>query len=247
MWFDILTIFPGIFDSYFNASILGRAQKKKIIQIDVHDLRKWTVDKHKTVDDTPYGGGAGMVLKVEPIFKALMALKKSQITKHKTQTNHKSRTRIILFSAKGKVFTQKDARRLAKYDRIIMICGRYEGVDERVAEKLADEEISVGEYVLTGGEIPAMALVDSISRLVPGVLGNPKSLNDESFGNCKLPPPWRGPAVAGKIGNSNIEYPQFTKPENFQGWKVPKILLSGHHEKIEKWRKKQSKKINPSR
>jgi tRNA (guanine37-N1)-methyltransferase len=220
MQFDILTIFPGIFDSYFNASIIGRAQKKKIIQIDVHDLRKWTVDKHKTVDDTPYGGGAGMVLKIEPIFKVLMALKKAQITKHKTQTNHGSRTRIILFSAKGKVFTQKDARRLAKYDCLILICGRYEGVDERVAEKLADEEISVGEYVLTGGEIPAMILVDALTRLLPGSLGNTNSAQEESHQK-----------------KGYLEYPQYTKPENFHGWRAPKILLSGHHEKIEKWRK----------
>ena len=236
MQFDILTIFPGIFDSYFNESIIGRAQKKKIIQIDVHDLRKWTVDKHKTVDDTPYGGGAGMVLKIEPIFKALRALNKSQFPNPNFQINPKSKipiikkqtekTRIILFSAKGKVFTQKDARRLAKYDRLILICGRYEGVDERVAEKLADEEISVGEYVLTGGEIPAMILVDSTSRLIPGVLGNKDSLKEESFVNCKL-----------KIENSDVEYPQYTKPENFHGWRAPKILLSGHHEKIEKWRK----------
>jgi len=223
MRFDILTIFPGIFDSYFNASIIGRAQKKKIIQIDVHDLRKWTVDKHKTVDDTPYGGGAGMVLKIEPIYKAIKSIKSKVLGYAKFgKARQKLKTRTILFSAKGKVFTQKDARRLAKYDRLILICGRYEGVDERVAEKLADEEISVGEYVLTGGEIPAMILVDSTSRLIPDVLGNKDSLKEESYSS---------------IRNSIIEYPQYTKPENFRGWKAPKVLLSGHHEKIEKWRK----------
>ncbi len=226
MQFDILTIFPDIFDSYFNESILKRARKKKIIQINVHDLRKWTTDKHKTVDDTPYGGGAGMVLKIEPIFKAIKALKKTQNTKHKSQT------RIILFSAKGKIFTQADAKRLAKYSRIIMLCGRYEGVDERVAQHLIDEEISIGQYVLTGGEIPAMVLIDSISRLLPGVLGNKDSLQEESYSlirNSKF-----------EIRNSVLEYPQYTKPEKFHGWPVPKVLLSGHHEKIEKWRKNKT-------
>lgn len=238
MQFDILTIFPAIFDSYFNESILGRAQKNKIIQINIHDLRKWTKDKHKTVDDTPYGGGAGMVLKIEPVFKAIKALKKTQNTKHKSQTNYKPQTtnrklqtRIILFSAKGKVFTQADARRLAKYERIIMICGRYEGVDERVAKHLIDEEISIGQYVLTGGEIPAMILVDSISRLIPGILGNKDSLKEESYNSIRNS--IRQPADE----ISCIEYPQYTKPEKFHGWSVPKVLLSGHHAEIEKWRK----------
>ena len=227
MQFDILTIFPDIFDSYFNESILKRAQKKKIIRINTHDLRKWTNDKHKTVDDTPYGGGAGMILKVEPICKALEALNKSQVPNPKSQTNSKSKiqkkikTRTILFSAKGKVFTQADARRLVKYDRLILICGRYEGVDERVAEKLADEEISIGEYVLTGGEIPAMILVDALTRLMPGSLGNENSAREESHQK-----------------KGYLEYPHYTKPENFHGWSVPKILLSGHHGEIEKWRKK---------
>jgi tRNA (guanine37-N1)-methyltransferase len=152
----------------------------------------------------------------------------------------KFKSRIILFSAKGKIFTQADAKRLVKYDQIIMICGRYEGVDERVAKRLADEEISIGEYVLTGGEIPAMVLVDSVSRLVPGVLGNPKSLDEESFQNSKFSGYARS-GKARKIPDSNMEYPHYTKPENFRGWPVPKVLLSGHHQEIEKWRKKQSK------
>jgi tRNA (guanine37-N1)-methyltransferase len=213
MQFDILTIFPAIFDSYFKESILGRARKKKIIRINVHDLRKWTTDKHKTVDDTPYGGGAGMILKIEPIFKALKSLKDAQ-----------KKTRIILFSAKGKLFTQADAKRLTEYSRLIMICGRYEGVDERVARHLADEEISIGEYVLTGGEIPAMILVDALARLLPGVLGNKNSAQDESHQK-------RG----------YLEHPHYTKPEVFRNWKVPPILLSGHHEKIGKWRKREVK------
>lgn len=234
MQFDILTIFPDIFDSYFNESILKRAQKKKIIQINTHDLRQWTDDKHKTVDDTPYGGGAGMVLKIEPIYKALEALNKSQFPNPNFQINPKSKipiikkqtkkTRVILFSAKGKVFTQTDARRLAKYDRLILICGRYEGVDERVAEKLADEEISIGQYVLTGGEIPAMILVDALTRLIPGSLGNENSAREESHQK-----------------KDYLEYPHYTKPENFHGWPVPKVLLSGHHMEIEKWRKDKAK------
>jgi tRNA (guanine37-N1)-methyltransferase len=222
--FEIITIFPKIFDSYFNESIIKRAQKEKYIAIKTHDLRDWTSDKHRKVDDTPYGGGAGMVLKVQPIHDAVAEIK---------SRFPDSSTRVILFSAKGKRYTQKDARRLSKYDRLIMICGRYEGVDERVAKYVADEEISIGEYVLTGGEIPAMVVVDSISRLIPGVLGNNDSLKDESFNKI-------GNLPAGRQG-SDLEYSQYTKPDDFQGWKVPKILLSGDHGKIREWRAKSSK------
>jgi tRNA (guanine37-N1)-methyltransferase len=212
MKFDIITIFPHIFDSYFNESILKRAQKNGIIKIKTHNLRDYTTDKHKTVDDTPCGGGAGMVLKVEPIYKAVKAIKKEK------------KTRVILFSAKGKKFTQKDARRLAKYNRLIFICGRYEGVDERVAKYIVDEEISIGNFVLTGGEIPAMVVLDSITRLLPNVLGNDQSILHESHSE-----------------EGYLEHAQYTKPEEFEGWKVPKILLSGNHKEIEKWRKKHSK------
>lgn len=209
--FNIITIFPHIFESYFNESIIRRAIKNKLIDINIINLRNFSNDKHKKVDDTPFGGGAGMVMKVEPIYESV------KFIKSKTESQ---KLRTILFSAKGKKYTQKDALRLSKYDNLIFICGRYEGVDERVAKYVADEEISIGEYVLTGGEIPAMILVDSISRLIPGVLGNPESLKDESF-NSQIP----------------IEYPQYTRPENFNNWKVPKILLSGNHKEIEKWRK----------
>jgi len=226
MTFHIITIFPHIFDSYLNESILKRAQKNKLIKIKVHDLRKWTTDKHKTVDDTPYGGGAGMILKVEPLYKAIKHIKSSV----KCQVSS-----VILLSAKGKTWNQQMAQKYSKIDNIILICGRYEGVDERV-KKFVDQEISIGDYVLTGGEIPALAIIDSITRLLPGVLGNEKSPQSESHST---------PGV--------LEYPQYTRPEVFEvdenltagkvrKYKVPKILLSGNHQKIEQWRKKMSKK-----
>ncbi len=228
--FDIITAFPEAFDSYFNVSILKRARKKKLIDLRVYNLRTWAKDRHKTIDDRPYGGGAGMVLKVEPIWKAVKFLK-SKIKKEKFK-----KVRVILFSAKGRVMTQQDVRRWSKYDRLILICGHYEGVDERVAKYIADEEISIGEYVLSGGEIPAMVVVDAITRIVPGALGNEYSIEEESFSK----PGYR-------------EYPQYTRPEVFKikdekgrikELRVPKILLSGNHQKILEWRKKHSKGYN---
>lgn len=229
--FEIITIFPKIFDSYFSESIIGRAKKEKAIEINVHNLRSWTTDKHRKVDDTPYGGGAGMVMKVEPIFKAVETIKSG---------NKKFSARVVLFSAKGKRYTQRDAKRLLKYDQLIFICGRYEGVDERVAKYVADEEISIGEYVLTGGEIPAMIVVDSMTRLIPGVLGNSGSLKNESFNDIQNLPAGRQGSKF-KIKNSKLEHPQYTKPEDFKGWEVPKVLLSGNHGKIDEWRSKNSK------
>jgi tRNA (guanine37-N1)-methyltransferase len=242
--FDIITIFPNIFSSYFNESILARAQKRGLIKIGVHDLRRWTTDRHKTVDDKPYGGGPGMIFKVEPIWKAVTTLKKLKVKSEKL----KLKRRIILFSAKGRQFTQADARRLAKYNQLVLISGRYEGVDERVAEHIADEEISVGNFVLTGGEIPAMIVVDAVSRLTPGVLGKKESLAEESFSkrlrttDYGLKPNRNSLAVDRRRSavDSYLEYPQYTRPENFRGWKVPKVLLSGNHKKIKEWRKKYS-------
>ena len=244
MKFDIITIFPKIFDSYFSESILARAQKKKLIKIEAHDLRQWSSDKHKTVDDRPFGGGPGMIFKIEPIYKAVKDISKLSFPRKResrswipgqARNDKKEKRRIILFSAKGKPFTQAAARRLAKYDQIILICGRYEGVDERVAEHLADEEVSVGKFVLTGGEIPAMIVVDAVSRLVPGVLGKAESLNEESFSQTKNY----------KLKTTNyLEYPQYTRPENFRGWKTPGVLLSGNHKEIEEWKKKMSKQNN---
>lgn len=215
-YFDIITIFPEMF-SYINESILKRAQDNKIIKITTHDLRTYTEDKHNRVDDTPYGGGAGMLMQVGPFYKAVKKIRKSN-----------KKTRVIITSAKGKIFTQKDAKRLVTYDQVVFLCGRYEGVDERVVKKIADEELSIGEYVLSGGELPAMVMTDAISRMIPGVLGNADTLNEESH------------------NDEYLEYPQYTKPEHFKAgketWSVPPVLLSGDHAKINAWRKSRSKK-----
>lgn len=237
MRFDIITIFPKIFDSYFSESILARAQAKNLIDINVHDLRDWATGAHRQVDDRPFGGGPGMVLKIEPIYKAVMALK-PKITLRQAQGDKKKKskkTRVILLSAKGKTYTQNDAKRLSKYDQVIFICGRYEGVDERVAKHIIDEEVSIGDYVLTGGELPAMIIVDSVSRLLPGVIGKKESLTEESF------------TIYNRSANIKfIEYPHYTRPEIFQPrkkekWIAPKVLLSGNHAKIQEWRLKNAK------
>lgn len=220
---DILTIFPEMFPGYLEASILGRARAKKLLDVRVRQLRDWTHDKRRTVDDKPFGGGPGMVMKVEPFHEALVSLKLKDKKGRKTAAAKK--TRIILTSAKGKVFTQSDAKRLAKYDRLVFLCGRYEGVDERVALKLADEEVAIGRYVLTGGELPALVMLDAVARLRPGVLGQEASLAEESWGD-----------------DETTEYPQYTRPEDYRGWKVPPILVSGDHAKIAEWRKGQSGK-----
>ncbi len=222
--FDIITIFPEAF-SYINESIMWRAQNKGFAEINVHNLRDYSKNKRKKVDDTPYGGGAGMVMQAEPIYNAVKALRQAQSKKIK-------KTRVILLSAKGKIFNQKKAKNLLKYDQIIFICGRYEGVDERVAKYIADEEISIGEYVLTGGELPAMVITDAVVRLIPGVIKK-KSLEEESFSSKK--------------NTFVLEYPQYTKPEiveiDEKKRKVPKVLLSGNHKKIEEWKEKFSRKI----
>ncbi len=222
--FDIITIFPEIFDSYFKASLIDRAQKKKLLKIKVHNLRKWTTDRHQVVDDRPYGGGIGMVLKVEPIFKAVKEIKRLKKTTKRKQ-------KVILFTPRGKVFDQKIAHSLSRLDHIILICGRYEGVDERVAKHIADMELSIGDYVLMGGELPAMVVVETVARLIPGVLGKPQLLKER---------------VTKEKGF--IEYPQYTRPEIFEPkkgikWRVPKVLLSGNHKKIQEWREKHSKVI----
>ena len=212
MKIDIITLFPQMFKGPFDESIIKRAQKKSLVEINVHDLRKWGLEKRKTVDDRPYGGGVGMVLMVEPIYYSLKELK----------TN---KAKVILLSPQGKTFNQKSAERLAKSEHLILVAGHYEGFDERIREHLIDEEISIGDYVLTGGELPAMILTDAIVRLIPDVLEKEEATQFESFTKEGL-----------------LEYPQYTKPADFKGWKVPKILLSGNHQEIEKWRKKKSLK-----
>lgn len=215
MKFDIITIFPNIFDSYFNESIIKRAQKKKLIEINIHNLRDYTSDKHKTVDDKPYGGGFGMVLMAEPIYKSIKKIKKEK------------KSKVILLSAKGKKFDQKMAKKFSKLDQLILISGRYEGIDERVAKYIADEEISIGDYILTGGELPVMIVVDAVTRFIPGAITK-GSLKEETFSKEKY-----------------IEYPHYTRPEeliiNGKKRKVPEVLLSGNHKKIEEWKKKNSK------
>ncbi len=212
MRFDIITIFPKMFDSVFNESMIRRAQDKGKISIHIHDLREYSKDKHHKVDDRPFGGGPGMVMTPEPIFDAVKKIK------------GKRKAKVILMCPTGTPLSQKHARQLSKEKNLIIVCGHYEGVDERVRMKVVDESVSVGDYVLTGGELPAMVLVDCLMRLVPGVLGKESSLQNESFEDGML------------------EYPQFTRPANFRGIKIPNVLLSGHHLEIEKWRKEQSLK-----
>ncbi len=217
---DILTLFPGMFTGPFDESIVGRAQDKSLVEIKIHNLRDWADDKYKSVDDRPYGGGAGMIMRVDVIEKAI-----SQLTTYNLQLKKK----VILLDAGGERFTQKKAFELSKIEHLIFICGHYEGVDHRVHEHLADEIISVGDYVLSGGELPAMTIIDSVVRLLPGVLGNPKSLNEESFNQ----------ETGLQETENKIEYQQYTRPEEYKGWKVPEILLSGDHKKIGEWRNKK--------
>jgi len=238
MTFDIITIFPHIFDSYLQESFIKKAIKSGKISVNIHDLRKFTSDPHKSVDDRPYGGGLGMVLKIEPIFRAVQKIIKpasastsAKATADKKASARRGKQKIILFTPRGKKFNQQMAYKLSKLDRIIMICGRYEGVDERVAKNLADMEISIGDYDLMGGELPAMVLIETMARLIPGLLGKPSFLKE-------------------RITKSKgfLEYPQYTRPEVFipkKGikWKVPKLFLSGHHGKIEEWRKKHGRAI----
>jgi len=236
MEFDILTIFPEAFESYLNCSILKKAQEKNLIKIRIHNLRKWANDKHQTVDDRPYGGGAGMIFLLEPIYKAIQELKKKKKFSEKEE-------RVILFSVKGKILNQKLVKKLSSFKRLILICPHYEGVDERVNKYLANEEISIGPYILTGGELPALVLIDAVCRLIPGVIKE-NSLKEESFNFSAF-----------KKNNENnndiliYEYPQYSRPAVFYpnpknkkiAWRVPKVLLSGNHQKIKEWREKHLK------
>jgi tRNA (guanine37-N1)-methyltransferase len=234
MRIDIVTLFPEVFSNILNTSIIKRAQEKSLVTINVHNLRDWAKDQHKTVDDRPFGGGAGMILKVDVLYSAITQLKaKAEKETHKkitTQDVNKYKT--ILMDPAGATFNQRKASQLSKLEYLLIVCGHYEGIDERVKEHLIDEEISIGDYVLSGGEIPAMVIVDAITRLLPGVLKKTDAISNESFQPIKL----------SKAKGLVLEYPQYTRPAEFLGWKVPKVLLSGNHKEIENWKKKESLK-----
>ena len=210
MIFHVLTLFPDMIKNGMNTSITGKAIEKGLMDLDVRNIRDYTLDKHLHVDDAPYGGGAGMVMQAEPIYRAYNDL------------NLKKKTRVIYVTPQGRVFNQQIATELAKEEELVFLCGHYEGIDERVLDLIATDFISIGDYVLTGGELPAMVMMDTISRLVPGVLHNDESAQDESF------------------ADNLLEYPQYTRPEVFEGVRVPDVLLSGHHANIAKWRREQS-------
>jgi tRNA (guanine37-N1)-methyltransferase len=215
MHFDILTLFPEIFEGVFNESIVKRAREAGLVSIATHNIRDYATDKHRMTDDAPYGGGGGMIMKPEPIFRAVEAVLD-------LEEGQRPEVPVILLSPQGRLFTQSVARELSKLPHLVLICGRYEGVDERVRQFLVNDEISIGDYVLTGGEIPAMVIVDALTRLVPGVLGDPGATFEDSHAEGLL------------------EYPHYTRPQNFRGHSVPEVLLSGHHAEIVRWRRQEA-------
>ncbi len=211
MHFDVFTLFPGLVTPYLEESILQRARERGLVQVDVHDIRAWTSDKHHVTDEPPYGGGGGMVMKVQPIFAAVEGVLGSPPA-----------APVILLTPQGRLFTQRVAEELAGLPRLALLCGRYEGIDERVRAHLVTDEISIGDFVLTGGELPALIVIDAVSRLLPGVLGDPDGATDDSHATGLL------------------EYPHYTRPAEFRGWGVPPVLLSGNHAEIARWRREQS-------
>jgi tRNA (guanine37-N1)-methyltransferase len=217
MKFEVFTLLPEVFPPYLDTSILNRARQRGLIDVRIHNIRDYTHDKHHTTDDTPYGGGGGMVMKPEPVFEAVESV--LGFTAPPTQP---VTVPVILMTPQGRVFTQRVAEELSRYERIALLCGRYEGVDERIREHLVTDEISIGDYVLTGGELPALMVIDAVSRLIPGVLGDPTGAEDDSHSMGLL------------------EYPHYTKPPEFRGWKVPDLLASGNHAKIDEWRREQA-------
>ena len=217
MQFEVFTLLPEVFPPYLHTSILNRARQRGLIDVRVHNIREYTHDKHHTTDDTPYGGGGGMVMKPEPVFEAVESILGLETLQAQPVT-----VPVILLTPQGRVFTQRVAEEFSRYERIALICGRYEGVDERVREHLVTDEISIGDYVLTGGELPALMIIDAVSRLIPGVLGDPTGAEDDSHSMGLL------------------EYPHYTKPPKFRGWKIPDVLASGNHAKIDEWRREQA-------
>jgi tRNA (guanine37-N1)-methyltransferase len=235
MKFEIVTIFPDFFRGPLDYGIVRRAREAALIEISVHDLRAFTADKHKTVDDRPFGGGEGMVLKPGPIFECVEWLK---VASREDRLSGEARETVVLLSPQGRMFTQAMAQELAKLERIVLLCGRYEGVDERVAENLADREVSIGDYVLSGGELGAAVMVDTITRLLPGALGNEASAQQESF-TAGEKATAEGPDSTCASGGL-LDYPQYTRPAEFRGLSVPQVLIGGNHEQIRKWRREKA-------
>ena len=246
MRFDLVTIFPEFFAGPLEHGIIRRAREAGLVDVHVQDLRAFTKDRHRTVDDRPFGGGEGMVLKPEPLFEAVESLLGRSAGDADHAAARESGVAVVLLSAAGKLFKQETARQYAKLERIVFICGRYEGVDERVAEHLATDEISIGDFVLSGGELPAALVVDAVTRLLPGALGNEASSQNESFsvgsdmptGAQRVAPP-RGKRIA-DLADANgllLDFPHYTRPAAFRGWSVPEVLISGNHADVAKWRR----------
>jgi tRNA (guanine37-N1)-methyltransferase len=249
MKFDLVTIFPEFFAGPLHYGIVRRARESGLIDIRVHDLRQFTHDRHKTVDDRPFGGGEGMVLKPEPIFEAVETiLDDGALYQASDAGREPGATAVVLLSASGKIFAQETARRFAGLDRMVLLCGRYEGVDERVAEHLASDEISIGDFVLSGGELAAALVIDAVTRLLPGALGNEASAVHESFSTGRSSPATqqahpqeqsKGPLIDTEDGMpALLDFPHYTRPADFRGWAVPEVLLRGNHEEIRRWRQK---------
>lgn len=216
MRIDVVTIFPEVVRAFASASLLGKAVERGLLSVDAHDLRDWTHDKHRQVDDEPYGGGQGMVMKPEPLFEAVEALNNGQ-------------AHVVMLTPAGRRLDQKRVRELADLPHLIILCGRYEGIDERVAENIVDEELSIGDYILSGGEAAAIVVVDAVARVLPGVVGDPESVAQESF------------------ESGGLDFPYYTRPASYRGHVVPEVLLSGHHERIETWRREQARKRTEDR
>ena len=262
MRFDLITIFPDFFAGPFEHGIVRKAREAGLLEIQVQDLREFTKDRHRTVDDRPFGGGEGMVLKPEPLFDAVEFLLGDSMGDAAAKHALDSTTAIVLLSAAGKRFRQETARRYAQLDRIVFICGRYEGVDERVAEHLATEEVSIGDFVLSGGELPAALILDAVTRLLPGALGNEASSQNESFSDYQQTAKTSSPSVGDasvvgarrsydctqdkarppRMGGPSLllDFPHYTRPADFRGWKVPEVLIGGNHGEVAKWRREQA-------
>ena len=254
MRFDLITIFPEFFAGPLDYGIVRRAREANLIEIHVHDLRAFTRDRHRTVDDRPFGGGEGMVMKPEPLFEAVESLfpERKIAASNAEPVRHDERTAVVLLSAAGKMFRQETARSFSTLDRIVLICGRYEGVDERVAQHLATHEISIGDFVLSGGELAAAMILDAVTRLIPGALGNEDSIVNESFSepveDCeqarlsKSRPEDRSSRLdsSTSMGRGILDYPHYTRPPSFRGWDVPEVLMGGNHEEIRKWRREMA-------